>query len=92
MIVCGGENVYPEHVEKVLKTHSLVADAVVYAVTDARFGHVLCAQVELETDATLNETDLKAWLKQKLSRAEMPHHFRFEPIKILSTGKRSLLQ
>ena len=71
-----------------LKTHSLVADAVVYAVTDARFGHVLCAQVELETDATLNETDLKAWLKQKLSRAEMPHHFRFEPIKILYNKRK----
>lgn len=92
MVVCGGENVYPEHVEKVLKSHSLVADALVYAVPDARFGRVLSARIELKTNALIDENDLKVWLKSRLSRAEMPHHFSFEPIKILSTGKHSLLK
>lgn len=92
MVVCGGENVYPEHVEKVLKSHSLVADALIYAVPDARFGRVLSARIELKTNALIDENDLKVWLKSRLSRAEMPHHFSFEPIKILSTGKHSLLK
>ena len=41
MVVCGGENVYPEHVEQVLKEHTLIVDSVVYAVPDIRFW--LCA-------------------------------------------------
>ena len=87
MVVCGGENVYPEHVEKVLKAHPLVVDVVVCAVPDVRFGRVLSAQIELKAGTLLDEEDLKKWLRARLSRAEMPHHFRFEPIKILSTGK-----
>ena len=92
MVVCGGENVYPEHVEKVLKSYPLVADALVYAVPDTRFGRVLNAQIELKTNTQIDENDLKIWLKLKLSRAEMPHHFSFGPIKILSTGKHNLLK
>ena len=92
MVVCGGENVYPEHVEKVLKSYPLVADALVYAIPDTRFGRVLNAQIELKTNAQIDENDLKIWLKLKLSRAEMPHHFSFGTIKLLSTGKHSLLK
>lgn len=92
MVVCGGENVYPEHVEKILKSYPLVADALVYAVPDTRFGRVLNAQIEPKTNAQIDENDLKVWLKLKLSRAEMPHHFSFGTIKILSTGKHSLLK
>ena len=34
----GGEKVYPEEVEAVLKTHAAVADAVVVGAPDAQFG------------------------------------------------------
>ena len=87
MVVCGGENVYPEHVEQVLKKHTLIVDAVVYAVSDVRFGCVLSAQIELKAGALLAEDDLREWLRARLSRAEMPHHFRFGSIGMLSTGK-----
>ncbi|EGQ15529.1 class I adenylate-forming enzyme family protein [Prevotella pallens] len=87
MVVCGGENVYPEHVEQVLKEHALIVDSVVYAVSDVRFGCVLSAQIELKAGALLAEDDLKEWLRARLSRAEMPHHFRFGSIGMLSTGK-----
>ena len=75
-----------------MKSYPLDAGALVYAVPDTRFGRVLNAQIELKTNVQIDENDLKIWLKLKLSRAEMPHHFSFEPIKILSTGKHSLLK
>ena len=89
MVVCGGENVYPEHVEKCLRSHPLIADALVFAVPDERFGLVLHAWIELKTGAILTEEVLKQWLKPQISRAEMPHCFIFGPIRMLSTGKRS---
>ena len=39
----GGEKVYPEEVEAVLKTHAKVADAVVVGVPDTRFGERVVA-------------------------------------------------
>ena len=90
MVVCGGENVYPEHVEKCLRSHPLIADALVFAVPDERFGLVLHARIELKTGAILTEEALKQWLKPQITRAEMPHCFIFGPIRMLSTGKRSM--
>lgn len=71
MVVCG-ENVYPEHVEQVLKEHALIVDAVVFPVSDVRFGRVLSAQIELKAGALLTEDDLREWPVSKTSRAEMP--------------------
>ena len=42
----GGEKVFPEEVEEVLKTHPAVRDAVAVGVPDERFGEVICAVVE----------------------------------------------
>jgi acyl-CoA synthetase (AMP-forming)/AMP-acid ligase II len=42
----GGEKVYPEEVEAVLKTHPSVADAVVVGVPDEQFGARIVAVVE----------------------------------------------
>jgi acyl-CoA synthetase (AMP-forming)/AMP-acid ligase II len=42
----GGEKVYPEEVEAVLKSHPLVADAVVVGVPDERYGARVVAVVE----------------------------------------------
>jgi acyl-CoA synthetase (AMP-forming)/AMP-acid ligase II len=46
----GGEKVYPEEVEAVLKTHPAVADAVVVGAPDAQFGQRVVAIVATATD------------------------------------------
>lgn len=89
MVVCGGENVFPESVEQVINQHPDVAASKVFGVPNPDFGFVLNAIVELRDNATLSEDDLKIWLKPKLSRAEMPHHIEFKQLDVLSTGKRS---
>jgi acyl-CoA synthetase (AMP-forming)/AMP-acid ligase II len=43
----GGEKIYPEEVEKALKTHPAVFDAVVVGTPDARFGKRVTAVVQL---------------------------------------------
>ncbi len=90
MVVCGGENVYPENVEQVIAQYPEVVNTKVYPVADETFGFVLKAQVELAKDSHLTTDELKAWLKPKLARAEMPHEIVFQKIEILSTGKRGV--
>ena len=87
MVVCGGENVYPVNVEKVINSHSDVINSIVFPVADPQFGTVLNAKVELKPDSTLTALNLKESLRPHLSRAEMPHYITIETITTLATGK-----
>ena len=49
----GGEKVYPEEVEEVLKTHPGVADAVAVGLPDEKFGEAITAVVELSPGSHL---------------------------------------
>ena len=88
MIVCGGENVYPEDVEKVINGHPEVLASMVFPVPDPQFGTVLNAQVELTPNSSTSPDDIRTWLHSRLSRAEMPHQIFIQPINISDTGKR----
>lgn len=87
MVVCGGENVFPENVEKIINGHSDVLKSIVFPAPDSRFGTVLNAKVELKPDSTMTSDDIKDWLRPRLSRAEMPHHISTETVNTLETGK-----
>lgn len=88
MVVCGGENVQPEHIEQVLLSHPMIIAARAFTVPDPNFGNVIHTEIECTPKATLTEVTLRNWLRPKLSRAEMPHSIRFKTIEMLSTGKQ----
>ena len=48
----GGEKVFPEEVEEVLKTHPSVRDAVAVGVPDEKFGEAITAVVEASPGAS----------------------------------------
>ena len=89
MVVCGGENVYPENVERVINSHPEVMNSIVYPVPDTSFGTVLNARIELIPGADLTPDQFKTWLRPQLSRAELPHQISVAPINLLETGKRT---
>ncbi len=90
IVVCGGENVSLDHVERVLSSHPSVCAAMAYAVASDSFGQTIHAKIELDPAvASVSEEQLQQWLRTRLSRAEMPHQINFGQIGILSTGKRS---
>jgi fatty-acyl-CoA synthase len=72
----GGEKVFPEEVEEVLKLHPAVGDAVVVGVPDERFGEIVVAIVEPEGSGgepgALPEQDLIDWVKTKLASYKAP--------------------
>jgi fatty-acyl-CoA synthase len=71
----GGEKVFPEEVEEVLKTHPAVRDAVAVGLPDERFGEVITAVVEPAeaSDAVTLET-LAAYVKERLAAYKAPRH------------------
>ena len=68
----GGEKVFPEEVEEVLKTHDLIRDAVAVGVPDDKFGEAITAVVELAPDAELDEADVIAHVKANLASFKAP--------------------
>ena len=88
MVVCGGENVQPEHIEQVLLSHPMIIAARAFTVPDPNFGNVIHTEIECTPKATLTEATLLNWLRPQLSRAEMPHSICFKTIEMLSTGKQ----
>jgi acyl-CoA synthetase (AMP-forming)/AMP-acid ligase II len=69
----GGEKVYPEEVEAVLKTHPGVVDAVVLGVPDPRFGQQVAVVLQLADDApVLSVEDVQAHCRAHLAGHKVP--------------------
>ena len=68
----GGEKVYPEEVEEVLKEHPAIADAVAVGVPDDKFGEAITAMVEPLPGATVDEADVIAHVKAHLAHYKAP--------------------
>ena len=66
----GGENIFPEEVEEVLKRHPAVADAVVVGIPDERFGQAVTAVVQAAIGA--DESELIAHVKHHLAAYKAP--------------------
>ena len=70
----GGEKVFPEEVEEVLKIHPSVEDALVFGLPDERFGQRIAAVVSLAPDAEPIE-DPKAIVdavRERISSYKLP--------------------
>jgi len=70
----GGEKVFPEEVEEVLKMHPLIRDAVAVGIPDERFGESICAVVEVEPGAQLSLADVSEHVRSKLAAYKAPRH------------------
>ncbi|MET0275934.1 MAG: AMP-binding protein [Acidimicrobiia bacterium] len=75
----GGEKVWPEEVEEALKTHPLVADALVVGVPDDEWGETVAAVVAIEGDRGAPPTvdELSAWVGTHLARYKRPRRVVF---------------
>ena len=70
----GGEKVFPEEVEEMLKRHPRVRDAVAVGLPDARFGETICAVVELADDGSIELPELANHVKEHLAAYKAPRH------------------
>lgn len=68
----GGEKVYPEEVELVLREHPNIYDCVIVGVPDERFGEMIVALVQAAPGSTLDESELRAWCHDRMSGYKRP--------------------
>lgn len=68
----GGEKVFPEEVEEVLKTHDAVADALVIGVPDPQWGQAIVAVVEPRRGAMPDAEALRSHVRGRLAAYKVP--------------------
>lgn len=79
MIISGGENVYPAEVEDLIAGHEDVAEVAVLGVEDEKFGQALKAFVVLKTDKSLDESEMREFVKSNLASYKAPRDVVFLP-------------
>ncbi|MFA5885544.1 MAG: AMP-binding protein [Acidimicrobiia bacterium] len=73
----GGEKVFVEEVEEVLKRHADVVDVLVIGRPSERFGHEVTAIVQLAPAAEPQPEALREWCADHLARYKAPRAFVF---------------
>jgi acyl-CoA synthetase (AMP-forming)/AMP-acid ligase II len=68
----GGEKVFPEEIEEILKSHAAVFDAVVVGVDDARWMQRVAAVVEVRPGAGLTLDEMQAHCRQHAAGYKVP--------------------
>ena len=91
LILVNGYNVYPRNIEEAIYKHPAIEECVVAGIKDADRGEIPKAWIKLKTGRNLSESDLKEFLKDKISPIEMPRRieFRAEPLPKTMIGKLS---
>ena len=68
----GGEKVFPEEVEEILKAHEDVYDCLVVGVPDERFGERVTAVLSPRPGRTIDEEALQAFARTRLAGYKLP--------------------
>ena len=77
VINTGGEKVYPEEVEEIIKTNPNVRDAAVVGIPDEKWGEAVTAIVELKADKRATEEEVIEFCRGKMSGYKKPKHVLF---------------
>jgi acyl-CoA synthetase (AMP-forming)/AMP-acid ligase II len=77
MLICAGENVYPAEIERVLRSHSAVADAAVIGVPDELWGEAGLAFVILRAGAQVTPRELSSHTRGQLAEFKIPRRIEF---------------
>ncbi len=75
----GGEKIYPEEVEGVVKAHPDVWDAVVVGVPDERWGQRVAAVVQAREGTTPQLESIQEHCRQSLARYKVPRELHVVP-------------
>jgi acyl-CoA synthetase (AMP-forming)/AMP-acid ligase II len=75
----GGEKVFPEEVEVVLKAHPGVEDSAVVGVPDVRFGEMVVALVQPRPPSDVDPGDLVEWSRERIAGYKIPRRFLTVP-------------
>ncbi len=78
LIICSGFNVYPRVIEEAIYKHEAVDEVTVIGVKDSYRGEAPVAFVKLLAGKSVSEEEMKEFLKEHLSKIEMPKSIIFK--------------
>jgi acyl-CoA synthetase (AMP-forming)/AMP-acid ligase II len=91
VINTGGEKVYADEVEVVLREHPAVRDAVVLGVPDPTWGSAVAAVVALAEGVDATPEELSGFVGDRLAGYKKPRRIAMVPeVHRLNTGKNDL--
>jgi O-succinylbenzoic acid--CoA ligase len=73
-IISGGENIYPEEIEAVIKQTNLVIDVCVIGIPDQVWGQALTA-IYVPKNPNISSLEITNHLKNQLSKFKIPKHW-----------------
>ena len=76
-ITTGGEKVYAEEVDDVLKRHPLIRDCLTVGIPDERFGQRVAALIELEPGKTATDEEVTEHVRSLLAGYKVPRSLTF---------------
>lgn len=79
LIITGGENVFPQEVERALARHPDIAQVSVYGLPDAHWGESVAAALVLKAGCRFDEGSIRAFADSQLARFKTPRHYRVLP-------------
>ena len=89
MIVTGGENVYSVEVENAIASNPAVAQVAVIGIPSEKWGEAVHAVIVLRPGATLTETEVTDWVRERIAGYKVPKsvEFRTEPLPLSGAMK-----
>jgi long-chain acyl-CoA synthetase len=89
IVIRGGENIFPGEIEQVVYELPQVKETVVFGVPDQAMGEELALVVHCNPGETLEEQELRQYLKSKLASYKVPRHIQFwdHPLPQNASGK-----
>ena len=77
MILCGGFNVYPDEIDRILAGHPAVAEAATIGIPDERRGETVKTFVVFKSGQRATAEDLIAYCRENLAPFKVPREIEF---------------
>jgi long-chain acyl-CoA synthetase len=77
MVISGGVNIYPKEIETELYELPGVFDCAVFGIPDEEFGEALAAIIQRVKGASLDETQVREFLKGRIAKYKLPKVIEF---------------
>jgi len=80
MIIASGFKIYPRMVEEAIYLHPAVEEVTVIGIEDEYRGQAPKAFIKVRKDMTLTEAEIRDFLKDRLSKIELPAVYEFRDV------------